>query len=107
MTPAQKLIDEAAERIFMKILPSYRDRPVEASLAEVEWIAAEIGKVVEEAVGEARNTTHCKVRCGCFAYTRAVQREREAIAKWVEGRKGIPEHHSDIAAGIRGKRDGE
>lgn len=34
-------------------------------------------EALEEAVAEARNTIHCKVRCGCYAYQSAMREARD------------------------------
>ncbi len=58
MTPQQR-----AEKIKIRLRIHETYWPVNS----LEYLAAQI----EEAIQEAKDTTHCKVKCGCFAYDQA------------------------------------
>lgn len=136
MTPAQKLIDEAAERIAHNA--PWREGSENYLLAFRYFVAAEIGKVVEEATKAWQNyfkksmigaQDYCKkavakerakledaqIEAHHAGFLQGMKAEREAIAKWVaplylESNKGRRiEYGEEVAQAIRarGKGDGE
>jgi len=64
--------EKIAEEVFSICMTEFStDLIHEKAMCKV--VREQIAKVLEGYAEEVRNTTHCKVRCGCFAYEQAIK----------------------------------